>query len=97
MNVSDLRKVLGIPDQSARDDSANINETAGSCDKSAASVQTNTTGTSSRLVRVRRQSMEQLDLIKVRIFRTIARIVLFITVVCRFEPISSSRRTESEM
>lgn len=66
MNVSDLRKVLGIPDQSTQNDTTTINETTNSCDKSTASGQMNKLrDTSSRLVRVRRQSMEQLDLIKV--------------------------------
>lgn len=67
MNVSDLRKVLGMSDQSTRDVSTTINETTISCDKTAASVQTTTSSSSSRLIRVRRQSMEQLDLIKVNL------------------------------
>lgn len=69
MNVSDLRKMLGLPDLPDEDDSAmeNGESSANEAENAAPSVASNTTrdSSSSRQIRVRRQSMEQLDLIKV--------------------------------
>lgn len=63
MNVSDLRKMLGLPDAPMEADSlSDIRSTADSDD---AVSQTRSSNSSSRHFRVRRQSMEQLDLIKV--------------------------------
>lgn len=65
MNVSDLRKVLGIPDVSTNE-SIDKNATIQS-DKHDSNTRGNNTmkDSTSRQIRVRRQSMEQLDLIKV--------------------------------
>lgn len=71
MNVSDLRKMLGLPDLSDDEDSAMENErSTNKVENVALSTASNTTRDSSgsgtsRQIRVRRQSMEQLDLIKV--------------------------------
>lgn len=66
MNVSDLRKVLGMPELSVDDDTINNSESTSDGERSTATTNASSTrDTSSRLFRVRRQSMEQLDLIKV--------------------------------
>lgn len=63
MNVSDLRKMLGLPEGPIEADSlSDVRSTAGS---EGAASQTYSSNSSSRHFRVRRQSMEQLDLIKV--------------------------------
>lgn len=69
MNVSDLRKVLGMPDLPAdNNESSTIdsNDITAQSQKSSSAPQVNnlTRDSQSRLIRVRRQSMEQLDLIK---------------------------------
>lgn len=65
MNVSDLRKVLGIPDLTTNE-SIDNNATTHSDKHDSNSRGNNTMKDSScRQIRVRRQSMEQLDLIKV--------------------------------
>lgn len=75
MNVSDLRKLLGIEDKSEIDSPSpngskmimyNNTETAiTSATATSASNSSNNSTSSRRQFRVRRQSMEQLDLIKV--------------------------------
>lgn len=67
MNVSDLRKMLGLPDfQADTDSNADVKSTTGSDDLNVQPTSINSISTSSsRHFRVRRQSMEQLDLIKV--------------------------------
>ena len=68
MNVSDLRKVLGMADLPSDDESTDNNDvTNQSQTKNASAAQSNNTtrDSGSRQIRVRRQSMEQLDLIKV--------------------------------
>lgn len=67
MNVSDLRKVLGMPDLPSDDESIDNNDVTSQSQKNASAAQGNNTtrDSSSRQIRVRRQSMEQLDLIKV--------------------------------
>ncbi|XP_037046634.1 G-protein-signaling modulator 2 isoform X1 [Bradysia coprophila] len=61
MNVSDLRKMLGLPD--APIDTGSLSDVR-SADSDDAVSQTRSSNSSSRHFRVRRQSMEQLDLIK---------------------------------
>lgn len=66
MNVSDLRKVLGMPDIPSEDESIVSNDVTNQSEKNSTAPAANTTrDSSSRQIRVRRQSMEQLDLIKV--------------------------------
>lgn len=70
MNVSDLRKVLGMPDLPAdinESSTVDSNDITAQSQKSSSAPQVNnlTRDSQSRLIRVRRQSMEQLDLIKV--------------------------------
>lgn len=72
MNVSDLRKVLGLPDLPDDDDSTMDNGERGTNEgenvalSTASNMTRGSSGSStSRQIRVRRQSMEQLDLIKV--------------------------------
>lgn len=67
MNVSDLRKMLGLPDIPDDDESAMGEISTNDADNVAqANVTRDSSGSSaSRQIRVRRQSMEQLDLIKV--------------------------------
>lgn len=62
MNVSDLRKMLGLPDVPIDADSLSDVRSADSDD---AVSQTRSSNSGSRHFRVRRQSMEQLHLIKV--------------------------------
>lgn len=63
MNVSDLRKMLGLPDAPVKAESlSDVRSAVGSEDVVS---QTHSSNSSSRHFRVRRQSMEQLDLIKV--------------------------------
>lgn len=63
MNVSDLRKMLGLPDIPIEADS--LSDVRSTADSDDAVSQTRSSNSSSRHFRVRRQSMEQLDLIKV--------------------------------
>lgn len=67
MNVSDLRKVLGMPDVSTNETIDNNATTNTPSDKHDSNLRGNNTmkDSSCRQIRVRRQSMEQLDLIKV--------------------------------
>lgn len=67
MNVSDLRKVLGMPDLPSDDEATDHNDVTNQSQKNMSAPQANNTtrDSSSRQIRVRRQSMEQLDLIKV--------------------------------
>lgn len=67
MNVSDLRKVLGMPDLPSDDEATDNNDVTNQSQKNSTAPQVNNTtrDSSSRQIRVRRQSMEQLDLIKV--------------------------------
>lgn len=65
MNVSDLRKMLGLPELPAEDNES-IDEVQIVLEPENSDSQSNSAReSSSRLIRVRRQSMEQLDLIKV--------------------------------
>lgn len=66
MNVSDLRKMLGMPDLPSRDETTYSNDISNQSEQNTTANQANATrDSSSRQIRVRRQSMEQLDLIKV--------------------------------
>lgn len=67
MNVSDLRKVLGMPDLPSDDETIDNNDVTNQSKRNNSAPQINNTSreSSSRQIRVRRQSMEQLDLIKV--------------------------------
>lgn len=67
MNVSDLRKMLGQPDQPSDDESMNgSNSKIESVRNSTVNtVNSSSHDNASRKIRVRRQSMEQLDLIQV--------------------------------
>lgn len=70
MNVSDLRKMLGLPDLPDEDDSAmdgegNTNEPDNAVQSTSNVTRESSGSNNSRQIRVRRQSMEQLDLIKV--------------------------------
>lgn len=71
MNVSDLRKMLGHPDQPSDDESMNgstgRSESVRNGSGTVSSVNSSHEN-ASRKIRVRRQSMEQLDLIQVLIF-----------------------------
>lgn len=65
MNVSDLRKMLGLPEVLAEDNDS-IDEVQIVLEPEKSGSQSGSMrDSSSRLIRVRRQSMEQLDLIKV--------------------------------
>lgn len=71
INIIDLRKVLGLPDLSFDSDSEIECQTKRSSDENNSSSghsQSTAINNSSRQFRVRRQSMEQLDLIKVFFF-----------------------------
>lgn len=68
MNVSDLRKMLGLPELTS-DDNDSIDEVEIVLEPEKSESQSSSVrDSSSRLIRVRRQSMEQLDLIKVYYF-----------------------------
>lgn len=78
MNVSDLRKILGLAElQDEDEDDDSIDEVQIVLEPEKLEPQTvEHRETSSRLIRVRRQSMEQLDLIKV-LFRLLFLFMLF--------------------
>lgn len=65
MNVSDLRKMLGLPDSTVQSNAESLVDVRSTADSEDAVSQTRSSNSSSRHFRVRRQSMEQLDLIKV--------------------------------
>ncbi|XP_055850972.1 G-protein-signaling modulator 2 [Episyrphus balteatus] len=60
VNIADLRKLLGLPRLSDDDDHVLVSDAENSTDSENTQVNGN-----SRMIRVRRQSMEQLDLIKI--------------------------------
>lgn len=60
VNIADLRKLLGLPRLSDDEDHVLVSDAENSTDSENTQVNGN-----SRMVRVRRQSMEQLDLIKI--------------------------------
>jgi G-protein signaling modulator 2 len=62
MNVSDLRKILGMPDFSPETETASTSEAAS---QESINEETSSSRNLSKQFRMRRQSMEQLDLIKV--------------------------------
>lgn len=64
INITDLRKMLGLPDMTFDSDSE-IDVTKKSDENSSSGKSNASVGASNRQFRVRRQSMEQLDLIKV--------------------------------